>query len=68
MVTKRVEMRHTKDSRGLLQFGMAYLREALTVSRLLARPETQAWILDVTKITVGTGHEYGRVALLCRQA
>ena len=68
MVTKLVEMRHTEDSRGLLQFGVTYLPETLTVSRMLARLETQAWVLDVTKITVGTGHEYGRVTLLCRQA
>jgi hypothetical protein len=68
MIAEWVEMRHTEDGRGLLQLCMAHLREALTVGRLLAWLETQAWILDVTKITVGTGHEYGRVALLCRQA
>jgi hypothetical protein len=68
MIAEWVEMRHTEDGRSLPQFGVTYLREALTVGRILARPETQAWVLDVTKITVGTGHEYGRVALLCRQA
>jgi hypothetical protein len=68
MVTKRVEMRYTEDSCGLPQLGVTYLRETLTVGRMLARLQTQAWVLDVTKITVGTGHEYGRVALLCRQA
>jgi hypothetical protein len=46
---------------------MTHLREALAVGRMLAWFETQAWVLDITKITVGTGHEYGRVALLCRQ-
>ena len=61
-------MRHTQDSRGLPQLGVTYLREAPTVSRMLARVETQACVLDVTKITVVTGHEYGRVAVLCRQA
>jgi hypothetical protein len=68
MIAEWVEIRHTEDSRGLLQLCMTHLCEALTVGRLLTRLETQAWVLDVTKITVGTGHEYGRVALLCRQA
>jgi hypothetical protein len=68
MVTKRVEMRHTEDSRSLPQLGVTYLREALTVGKMLARLQTQAWVLDVTKITVGAGHKYGRVALLCCQA
>src|SRR4029453_17072491 len=68
MIAEWVEMRHTEDGRGLLQLCMTHLREALTVRRLLARLETQAWALDVTKITVGTGHKYGRVALLCPQA
>jgi hypothetical protein len=68
MIAEWVEMRHTENGRGLLQLCMTHLRKALTVGRLLARLEMQAWILDVTKITVGTGHEYGRVALLCRQA
>jgi len=67
MIAEWVEMRHTKDSRGLLQLCMTHLREALAVGRMLAWFETQAWVLDITKITVGTGHEYGRVALLCRQ-
>jgi hypothetical protein len=68
MIAEWVEMRHTEDGRGLLQLCMAHFREALTVSRLCARLKTQAWVLDVTKITVGTSHEYGCVTLLCRQA
>jgi hypothetical protein len=68
MIAEGVEMRHTEDGRGLLQLCMTHLREALTVGRILAWLETQPGVLDVTKITVGTGHEYGRVALLCRQA
>jgi hypothetical protein len=40
MVTKRVKMRHTEDSRSLLQLCMTYLREALTVGRGLAWLET----------------------------
>jgi hypothetical protein len=67
MIAERVEMRHTEDGRGLLQLCVTHLREALTVGGLLARLETQAWVLDVTKLTVGTGYKYSRVALLCRQ-
>jgi hypothetical protein len=66
MVAKRVEMRHTEDGCRSAQLGVPHLREALTVGRIVSRLETQAWVLDVTKITVGTGHEYRRVALLCR--
>src|SRR5262245_49430966 len=61
MVTKRVEMRHTEDSRGLPQLCITYLCEALTVGKMLARLQPQTWVLDVTKITVRTGHKYGRV-------
>ena len=68
MITKRVKMRYPEDSRSLLQLCMTYLREALTVGRVLAWLETQAWVLDITKVTIGTGHEYGRVALFCREA
>jgi hypothetical protein len=40
MVTKWVKMRHTEDSRSLLQLCLTYLSEALTVSRSLAWLET----------------------------
>src|SRR4030095_3771158 len=61
MIAEWVEMRHTEDGRSLPQLCMTHLREALTVGRLLARLETQAWVFDVTKIPVGTGPQYGRV-------
>jgi hypothetical protein len=68
MITQRVKMRHTEDSRSLLQLCMTYLREALTVGRSLAWLETQAWVFNITKVSVGTGHKYGRVTLLCSEA
>jgi hypothetical protein len=68
MIAEKIEMCHPEDGRGLLQLCMTHLREALTVGGILARLEMQAWVLDVTKLTVGTGYKYGRVALLCRQA
>jgi hypothetical protein len=40
MITKRVKMRHTEDSRSLLQLCMTDLCEALTVGRGLAWLET----------------------------
>jgi hypothetical protein len=68
MVTEEVEMPHLEDCCGLPQLGVTDLREASTVGRIFARLQTQAWVLGVSQITVGTGHEHGRVALLCRQA
>jgi hypothetical protein len=68
MVAEEVEMCHPEDCCGLPQLGVTDLREASTVGGILARLQTQAWVLDVSQITVGTGHEYSRVALLCHQA
>jgi hypothetical protein len=68
MIAEEVEMPHLEDCRGVPQLGVPDLCEASTVGRIFEWLQTQAWILDISQITVGTGHEHGRVAALCRQA